>query len=195
MHAFALAPPLPGARARGHPLLHPAQTATASRRPRVPRMQLPPPGAIPSPPLTEEQVGPPDYKWDPAYPGTLKPGSKEDNFPLDEVLASGVYERMQYQEYDTDACDPVIVEPDEDLLEWLAREGKLIPRNATEDEFDLEADRQATGITEEDLEYGEDDDKMLAYYSRQGEGSAAGASADFGGFAESYTDAGAGFGS
>ncbi len=157
-------------------------------------MQLPPPGSHWEPPLTAEQRGPENYKWDPNFPGTLKPGTCEDNWPLADVLASGVYERMVYQEFDTDECKPVIAEPDEDLLEWLAREGRLIPRDVSEDEFDVEPDRHTVGITEEDLEYGDDDGKMLAYYSRQGEGSAAGSSTDFGGFSESFTDADAGFG-
>lgn len=152
-------------------------------------MQIPPPGHV-EPPLTPEEKGPPGYKWNPDYPGTLKPGLAPDNFPLEEVLSSGVYERMEYQELEMDEKDMTIFAPDEDLLEWLAKEGRLIPRGASDDEFETEAERQISGITEEDLDFADDDSKMIAYYSRQGEGSSAGASPDFGGFSESSGDTG-----
>lgn len=155
-------------------------------------MQLPP-ATQPEPPLSPEQVGPPDYKWDPAFPGTLKPGSVEDNYPLHKVLESDVYENMVYEELDMDDLSPVVFQPEEDLLEWLAKEGRLLPRGMTDDEFESEAEMQISGMSEEDLEFADDDSKMIAYYSRQGEGSAAGASADFGGFAESSSDIGPGF--
>lgn len=152
-------------------------------------MQIPPFGQE-EPPLTKEERGPPDYKWDPNFPGTMKPGQVEDNFPLRKVLESDVYERMEYQELDADERDPHIFEPDEDLLEWLARHGRLIPRGASDDEFEMEAERQISGITEEDLDFADDDSQMIAYYSRQGEGTATGSSPDFGGFSESYSDGG-----
>ena len=133
------------------------------------RMQLPP---FPQeePPLTEEEAGPEGYKWNPDFPGTLKPGSEPDNFPLDKVLASGVYERMEYQEIDMDDCTPEVFPLEEDMLEWLVKQGRMLPRGVSEDEFDTEAERQITGITEEDLEFADDDSKMIAYYSKQGDG-------------------------
>lgn len=150
-------------------------------------MQLPP-GSHEEPPLTDLEKGPPGYKWDPSFPGTLKPGSEEDNYPLDIVLASGVYERMQFQELDMDELDKQIFTPDEDFLQWLAVHGRLLPRDLTEEELESEAEKQISGITEEDLDFADEDSKMIAYYSRQGEGSSAGASADFGGFSESFVD-------
>lgn len=145
------------------------------------------------PPLTPEQVGPPGYKWNPDYPGTLKPGSEPDNYPLEKVLQSDVYDVMEYEELEMDERTTQIFEPDEDLLHWLAAQGRLIPREAEEDEEDWEIDRQMSGITEEDLDYVDDDNKMIAYYSRQGEGSSIGSSSDFGGFSESSSDVGSGF--
>lgn len=133
-------------------------------------------------------MGPPAYKWDPNFPGTLKPGSVDENYPLRAVLESDVYDNMVYEELDMDDRTPFVFPPEEDLLEWLAKEGRLLPRDVPEDEFDSEAEKQISGITEEDLEFADDDSKMIAYYSRQGEGSAAGASSDFGGFAESSVD-------
>lgn len=189
LHPFAMAfvgtPVLP-ARQLG------SRRGTCARR--APRCQIPPPNGYWEPPLSEEQRGPPRYAWDPTFPGTLKPGSVDDNFPLEKVLASDVYRRMEYVEMDIDERTPQVFPPDEDFLEWLAREGKLLPRGLSDDEFDTEAEKQMTGITEEDLEFADDDSKMLAYYSRQGEGSAAGASSDFGGFSESSaSDATTGF--
>lgn len=168
----------------------PLTRRACARRRRGASMQLPPPAQRElEPGLTEEQRGPEGYKWNPDFPGTLKPGTCADNFPLEDVLASGVYERMKYEEVDTDECRPVVHKPDVDLLEWLSREGRLIARDA--DEEDLE--QTTTEVVDEDLEFADDDDKMLAYYSRQREGSAAGASADFGGFSESSTDTAPGF--
>lgn len=150
-------------------------------------MQLPP-DTHEEPPLTRDQLGPVNYKWDPDYPGTLKPGSVDDNYPLRRVLESDVYENMVYEELDIDERSPYVYPPEEDMLQWLAREGRLLPREMTDDEFDSEVDKQISGITAEDLEFADDDSKMIAYYSRQGEGSAAGASSDFGGFSEGAGD-------
>ena len=156
------------------------------------RAQLPP-ASHEEPPLTDEQKGPPGYKWNPDYPGTLKPGSVEDNYPLWRVLESDVYEKMQYEERDLDERDPIIFEPDEDLLHWLAEQGRLLPRGMSEEEFEMQAETQISGMTEEELDYADDDSKMIAYYSKQGEGTAAGASSDFGGFADSSAEPSSGF--
>lgn len=150
-------------------------------------MQLPPASHF-EPPLSEEQRGPPDYKWDPAYPGTMKPGSVDDNYPLQRVLDSDVYEVMQYEELDIDDRTPRVFIPGEDMLHWLSNQGRLMPKDISDQDFELEAEKQMSAITEEDLEYGDDDTKMIAYYSKQGQGSAAGSGADFGGFADSSGD-------
>lgn len=150
-------------------------------------MQLPPPNQY-EPPLPEEERAPPDYKWDPDFPGTLKPGTVEDNYPLARVLASDVYENMVYEELDMDERCQDLFEPDEDFLEWLMKEGRLIPRNTENEDIEMEPDSQMDGITEDELGYGDDDSKMIAYYSRQGEGSVEGSSSDFGGFSESSAD-------
>ncbi|KAI0558433.1 hypothetical protein FGB62_211g016 [Gracilaria domingensis] len=176
----------PAYRSRSHrPERHSAKKAPRRRT----QMQIPPPGHE-QPPLSELEKGPPGYKWNPDYPGTMKPGLEPDNYPLEDVMTSGVYERMEYTEMDIDERDPRVFEPDEDLLEWLAKHGRLIPRGASDDEIETEAERQISGITEEDLDFGDDDSRMIAYYSRQGEGSASGAGQDFGGFSESSGDAG-----
>jgi hypothetical protein len=166
--------------ARGHTQTHVHRASPA-------RMQLPPhPAAWTEPPLTEEQRGPDTYIWDPNYVGTMHPGLGEpDCFPLDEVMTSGVYERMVYQELDRYERSPEIFQPDEDLLEWLVTVDRLLPRGMDDAELEMEAEKQVAGITEEDLEFGEEDSRTLAYYSRQGEGSSLGASPDFGGLAES----------
>lgn len=78
-----------------------------------------------------------------------------------------------------------IVEPDEDLLEWLDRNNRLIPRDAATDDFDLDSDAQTTALTEDDLDYTDDDSKMIEYYSKQSEGAQTGTSLDFGGFSDS----------
>lgn len=155
-------------------------------------MQLPP-AAHEEPPLTDEEKGPPGYVWNPDFPGTLKPGTVNDNFPLEKVLASDVYERMQYEELEMDEIQTHIFQPDQDILQWLAENKRLLPRGVSDEEFETEAERQISGITEEDLDYGEEDEKMIQYYYKQGEGNSAGAGTDFGGFAESSTDATAGF--
>lgn len=145
-------------------------------------MQLPPKSHVDlyEPPLSDEQKGPPDYKWDPNYPGTLKPGSVDDNYPLKRVLESDVYENMKYEELDIDERTPIVFEPEEDLLQWLAQQGRLLPRGLSDDEFDVEAERQMSGITEEDLEFADEDSKTIAYYSRQqGDGNSTAASGDF----------------
>jgi hypothetical protein len=150
-------------------------------------MQLPPnPAAWPEPPLTPEQIGSELYKWDPTYPGTMSPGIGEpDCFPLDEVMNSGVYERMVYQELDMYDRSPEIYQPDADLLEWLVKTDRILPRDMDDAELEMEAEKQIVGITEEDLDFGDEDARTLAYYSRQGEGASYGASPDFGGLAES----------
>lgn len=154
---------------------------------RMPRMQIPPDYETRfEPPLTEEHLGPPGYKWDPDYPGTMAPGiGQEDRFPLQEMLDSGVYENMVYEELDMYERTSEIFKPDEDLLEWLGHQGRLITEDSDDWVFDTDTEKQTAGVTEEDLDYADDDEKMLAYYSRQGEGSAIGSGQDFGGIAES----------
>lgn len=155
-------------------------------------MQLPPPG-IYDVPLSDEDIETPEYRWQQEFPGTLKPGLVDDNFPLQRVLDSGVYKNMVYDEFDMDERYADIFEPDEDLLEWLAKEGRLIARDAGDEEFDTEAETQISSIADDDLDYADDDSKMLAYYSRQSGRSSFGADLDFGGFSESTTDYDSGF--
>lgn len=154
-------------------------------------MLVPPPYY--NPPLHEDDQPPPNYKWNPNFPGTMKPGLTPDNFPLEKVLASDVIDRMVYEEIDMDARTRHIFAPDDDLLEWIAKKGRLIPSDVANEDIEMEPDTQLEGITEEDLDYADDDSKMIAYYSKQGEGSATGSSFDFGGFSESSMDNGAGF--
>lgn len=145
-------------------------------------------------PLTDEEKLSDDYKWDPSYPGTLKPGTVPDNYPLEDVLDSEVYEKMVYEELGMDERHPSIYEQelDEDFLEWLDKEGRLIPRDSEdEDMFESETDNQVGGITEDDLDYGDDDSKMIAYYSRQGDVSSP--DFEFGNFSESTFDYDAGY--
>lgn len=160
-------------------------------------MQIPPNADMLNIPLSAKDAGPVGYKWNANYPGTLKPGLVEDNYPLQRVLDSDVYENMVYDEFDWDERVADIFEPDEDLLEWLDKKGRLIPRNANNDDFDMEVinGELGTTMTEDDLDgYADDDSKMIAYYSKQSEGSAVGSSPDFGGFSESSSsDYGAGF--
>jgi hypothetical protein len=140
----------------------------------------------PEPPLNPVQRGPEGYTWDPSYPGTMHPGiAQDDCFPLASVLESGVYERMEYQELDMYERSPEIFTVDDDLLDWLAREGRFLERGAEDGDLDADSDKMVAGVTEEDLDFADDDDKMLAYYSKQGEGSAVGAGSDFGGVADS----------
>lgn len=158
-------------------------------------MQIPPnPELFEGVPFPKRDQAPPEYRWDPTFPGTLKPGLVEDNFPLDKVLESDVYERMVYDEFDMDERVADIIEPEEDLLEWLAKKGRLIPKDAEDNDFELDAETQiaTSGDAEEMDGFADDDSKMIAYYSRQSEGSAEGASLDFGGFSES-SDYDAGF--
>lgn len=92
---------------------------------------------------------------------------------------------MVYDEFDMDERVAEIVEPDEDLLEWLDRNNRLIPHDAPTDDFDLDSDPQMTVLTEDDLNYADDDSKMIEYYSKQSEGAQTGTSLDFGGFSDS----------
>lgn len=119
----------------------------------------------------------------------------DDNFPLERVLESDVYKNMVFDEFDMDERVAEIVEPDDDLLEWLDRNNRLIPRDATTDDYDLDsADAQMAALTEDDLDYADDDSKMIEYYSKQSEGAQSGTSLDFGGFSDSgSTDGDAGF--
>lgn len=99
---------------------------------------------------------------------------------------------MVYDEFDMDERVAEIVEPDDDLLEWLDRNNRLIPRDATTDDFDLES--EAAQMTDDDLDYTDDDSKMIEYYLKQSEGADTGTSLDFGGFSDSSpTDSDAGF--
>lgn len=145
-------------------------------------------------PLTDEEKLSANYNWDPSYPGTLKPGTVPDNYPLEDVLNSDVYEKMVYEELDVDERHPSIYEQqlDEDFLDWLEKAGRLIPRDSEdEDMFESETDEQVSGITEDDLDYGDDDSKMIAYYSRQGDVSSP--DFEFGSFSESTFDYDAGY--
>lgn len=166
-------------------------TLIPRRRARFPSMLIPP--AHYNVPLSDEDKGPKGYKWDPNYPGTLKPGSVPDNYPLEDVLNSDVYENIVYEEWDIDERHPSIYEQqvDEDFLEWLDKQGRLIPRDSEdEDMFEPEAGTQAS-IPEDDLDYADDDSKMIAYYSRNSNG--ASSDFDFGGFSESTFDYDAGY--
>lgn len=169
-----------------------SRTCTA-RRPRhacrlgALRMQIPPDVETRfEPPLTEDHLGPPEYKWNPDFPGTIAPGiGQDDCFPLEQVLNSGVYENMVFEELDMYERTPEIFTPDEDLLEWLDKQGRLLNEDSEDWKLDSDVEKQIAGVTEDDLDFSDDDDKMLAYYSRQGEGSSIGSGQDFGGIAES----------
>ena len=139
------------------------------------------------PPLTEEQKPHESYKWNPNYPGSLKPGG-EDCFPLDEVMNSGVLENMIFDERDIDERPSEIFEVEEDLLEWLAKENRLLPSGSVEDEWEMEAEQASSGVTMEDLQFGDQEDRTLAYYLQHGEGTAIGESSDFGGVSDSSSE-------
>lgn len=113
----------------------------------------------------------------------MKPGLVEDNYPLKDVMESEVYNNMVYDEFDMDerCCD--ICEPDLDFLEWLSKEGRLIPREAENDEIEMEPDAQLTEFSEDDMDYN-DDSKMIAYYSRQTDENATSTDFEFSGFSD-----------
>lgn len=143
------------------------------------RMQRPPASQVElQPELPEGMRAPEGYKWDPDFPGTIKPGLSDDNYPLDEILQSGVYERMKYEEKDIDACEPIVHKTDEDLLEWLKKLGRLLPRDA-----DVGDDAVAEALAVADDDDNDEDKAMLAYYSRQRDG--APTEGDFGGMSDS----------
>lgn len=151
-----------------------------------PAMLVPPFKQI-EPPLTPQELGPKGYTWNDDYPGTMKPGQVEDNFPLERVLASDVFEKMQYQELDMDERADEIFGPDEDLLDWLSKNNRLITKGASDEDIDMQMN--ASDSEQENAPFVEDDDdKMIAYYTKQGEGSSTGSSFDFGGFADSTSD-------
>eukprot|EP00179_Madagascaria_erythrocladioides_P004550 CAMPEP_0198310764 /NCGR_PEP_ID=MMETSP1450-20131203/2711_1 /TAXON_ID=753684 ORGANISM="Madagascaria erythrocladiodes, Strain CCMP3234" /NCGR_SAMPLE_ID=MMETSP1450 /ASSEMBLY_ACC=CAM_ASM_001115 /LENGTH=145 /DNA_ID=CAMNT_0044013611 /DNA_START=164 /DNA_END=601 /DNA_ORIENTATION=+ len=106
----------------------------------------------------------PEFNWNKEYVGTMVPGTDGDNFPLEDIMH--VAGSMKYDELDEDERVAEILEPDEDILEWLASKGRLIPRGVEEDDDEFEMKRQMTGITEEDLEFDGDEDDMLSYYNR-----------------------------
>eukprot|EP00171_Calliarthron_tuberculosum_P008001 IDg8001t1 len=65
-----------------------SNTCTRRARSRGASMQLPPSSQRElEAELTEEQRGPKGYVWDKDFPGTLKPGTCKDNWPLEDVLA------------------------------------------------------------------------------------------------------------
>ncbi|GAB0495729.1 hypothetical protein MMPV_007034 [Pyropia vietnamensis] len=156
----------------GAPALRPplGLARTAPRRPSLaPRwcfgvtMQLPPASAF-QPPLAEELQPPKGYTWDPNFPGTLKPGMVPDNFPIQSVLESGVFENMAFRELDEDERDGDMTPLSDDLLEFLAVNGRLLDE-ATEAET---ADGNVVSrLPGEELDFGGDEeDKVLQLYSR-----------------------------
>lgn len=153
----ALRPPLGLARTA------PRQPSPASGRRLGVTMQLPPASAF-QPPLTEEMQPPENYTWDPDFPGTLKPGKVPDNFPIQAVLDSGVFDNMKFQELDEDERDGDMTPLSDDLLEFLAANGRLLDE-ATEAEA---GEGPARGrMAGEELDFGGDEeDKVLQLYSR-----------------------------
>jgi hypothetical protein len=67
-----------------------------------------------------------DYEWDDNYPGTFKPGKREENYPLDKVFELWKdRENPAAIELRTDELWAVPLAPPEDILGWLERIGLL----------------------------------------------------------------------
>jgi len=126
-------------------------------------MQLPPSTAF-QPPLTPEMLPPKNYTWSPDFPGTLKPGLVPDNFPISQVLESGVYDNMKFQELEADDRDGDMTPLNDDLLEFMAVNGRLLDEEAEAETGEGGARGRLVG---EELDFGGDEeDKVLQLYSR-----------------------------
>jgi len=126
-------------------------------------MQLPPASAY-QPPLTPEMLPPKNYRWSPDFPGTLKPGLVPDNFPIPQVLESGVYDNMKFQELEADDRDGDMTPLSDDLLEFMAVNGRLLDEEAEAETGEGGARGRLVG---EELDFGGDEeDKVLQLYSR-----------------------------
>lgn len=155
--APALRPPLGLTRAT------PRRSLPAARRPLGVTMQLPPASAF-QPPLTEDMKPPENYTWDSDFPGTLKPGKVPDNFPIQAVLDSGVFDKMMFQELDEDERDGDMTPLSDDLLEFMAVNGRLLDEEAEAETGESGARGRMAG---EELDFGGDEeDKVLQLYSR-----------------------------
>ncbi|KAJ8907745.1 hypothetical protein NDN08_007851 [Rhodosorus marinus] len=118
-------------------------------------------------PLHPDQKGPAGYIPIEEHPGTFPPGSAGDNYPLESIM--DVVDDCEYLQLDIDEVTPVTHEIDVDLLEYLDGLNRLLPRSEEDDVLDEDMQRQMTGITEEDLDYVDnDDEEVLTYFTRTG---------------------------
>jgi len=118
-------------------------------------------------PYTPPMKGPDQFVPVEGHPGTFPSGTGGDNYPLEEYV--GIADKVGHQELEIDAVSPEIFPPAEDLLEFLDSINKLVARSDEDDELDEDVKRQMTGITEEDLEYGDsDEEEVLTYFTRSG---------------------------
>ena len=133
------------------PCVRPSGTAVRASAPQlleVPRDRLP--YTVPDQPKPFS-----DYEWDPAFPGTFKPGTRGENQDIDQVLED-------WKDRDNPACMQlpqdqlwqVPLAPPEDILSWLKRIGLMVEEDdgqqqeealgrgdsLLDDEFDLDED-------------------------------------------------------
>lgn len=76
-----------------------------------------------------------DYEWDPAFPGSFKPGLAGENYDLDVVLEMWEgRENPACMQLPQDQLWQVPNAPPEDILSWLGRIGLLEEEETGKDE-------------------------------------------------------------
>mmetsp|Transcript_18229 Transcript_18229/g.38884 ORF Transcript_18229/g.38884 Transcript_18229/m.38884 type:complete len:187 (-) Transcript_18229:263-823(-) len=101
-----------------------------------------------------------DYEWDDDYPGTLKPGKREEMYSLDDVFAMWEgKENPACIELRQDELWEVPTPPPEDILSWLERVGLLSDEEDEMDEVQEKELNAGSSLLEDefDLEDGEND--------------------------------------
>jgi hypothetical protein len=145
---------------RGLTLLQPRYTHMRCQRLRMLESPYKLPYDVPSMPKPFA-----DYEWDDSFPGTFKPGTRRENYELDDVLEMWEgRENPACVEIPQDQLWQVPLPPPEDIVSWLARIGLL---EEDEDEAGEDGSPTRSGEIElgEEFDLDEDDDAAVKFES------------------------------
>jgi len=103
-----------------------------------------------------------DYVWDPDFPGTLKPGLKDEQYTLDEVFEMWEgKENPNVMEYPQDEVIQLPLKPPEDILAWLERRG-LLDTVSDDDEDEMTA---SDTLLDDEFDLDDSDDDSVDSFS------------------------------
>jgi hypothetical protein len=78
----------------------------------------------------------PFYEPDEEFEGTMRPGTRPENAPYEEVMARAhLCDNKNVVEWSIDDRAPVVREPDEKFLDWIVQNGMMYDESGGDDPF------------------------------------------------------------